>query len=143
MLFRSVSNADLLESECDILIPAALENQITDANAGNVQASVIIVLANGPTTPEADDILFERGIAVIPDILANAGGVVVSTLEWEQNLTGEHWTEEEVFSRLSKTLTDASVAVLEKSLGLKTDLRKAAFAVALDRLEEAFALEKH
>ena len=129
-----LSNAELLELPCDVLIPSALENQITSANAKNIQAKVVLELANGPTTPEADDILFERGIPVVPDILANSGGVMVSTFEWEQNLKGEHWTEEAVNKKLRDALTQEALNVWQKSQKLKTDLRRAAFIVALERL---------
>ncbi|MGH7141550.1 MAG: Glu/Leu/Phe/Val family dehydrogenase, partial [Minisyncoccia bacterium] len=96
-----LSNAELLELSCDVLIPAALEHQITKQNAPRIRAKLILELGNGPTTPEADDILFARGIPVVPDILANAGGVIVSTFEWQQNRAGEHWSEADVFARLS------------------------------------------
>ncbi len=99
---KNITNDELLEIECDVLIPAALENQITDKNAKNIKTKLIVELANGPTTPEADDILFARGIPVVPDILANAGGVTVSTFEWEQNIKKEHWTEIDVFQKLKK-----------------------------------------
>src|SRR3990167_8262339 len=97
---KKVTNEGILELPADVLIPAALENQITGENVGRINTRVILELANGPTTPEADDALFARGIQVIPDILANAGGVVVSTFEWEQNLKGEHWSEKEVLDKL-------------------------------------------
>jgi glutamate dehydrogenase/leucine dehydrogenase len=129
-----LSNAELLELPCDVLIPSALENQITSANAKSIKTKVVLELANGPTTPEADDILFERGIIVIPDILANSGGVMVSTFEWEQNLKGEHWTEEAVNKKLHDALTKEAINVWQKSQKLKTDLRRAAFIIALERL---------
>ena len=129
-----ISNAALLELPCDVLIPAALEHQITKLNADRIQANVVLELANGPTTPEADDILFAKGTVVIPDILANAGGVVVSTFEWEQNLTGEHWTEEDVFQKLEKLLSKEAANIWQRAQELKTDVRRAAFIVALERL---------
>jgi glutamate dehydrogenase/leucine dehydrogenase len=132
---RTVSNAELLELPCDVLIPAALENQITKENASHIQTKLVLELANGPTTPEADDILFARGITVIPDILANAGGVVVSTFEWEQNLKNEHWTEEVVLQKLQQLLAKEAVHVWKHATELKTDLRRAAFVVALSRLD--------
>ncbi len=132
---RTISNTELLELLCDVLIPAALENQITKENASRIQTKLVLELANGPTTPEADDILLARGIPVIPDILANAGGVVVSTFEWEQNLKNEHWTEEVVLQKLQQLLAKEAVHVWKHATELKTDLRRAAFVVALSRLD--------
>jgi len=132
---RQVSNAELLELSCDVLIPAALENQITKDNAERVHAKLVLELANGPTTPEADDILFARGVPVVPDILANAGGVVVSTFEWEQNLKQEHWTEEVVLQKLQHLLAKEAAHVWKHSVEWQTDLRRAAFIVALSRLD--------
>lgn len=132
-----LSNMELLEQECDVLIPAALENQITESNANNIKAKFILELANGPITPEADDILLSRGIPVVPDILANSGGVTVSTYEWEQNLKGEHWTEVEVFAKLKEKLDTESKLIDDKSRALSTDLRRSAFIVALERIEKA------
>ncbi|HEY0010341.1 MAG TPA: Glu/Leu/Phe/Val dehydrogenase [Candidatus Paceibacterota bacterium] len=133
----AITNAELLLLPCDVLIPAALENQITDANVNDVQAKAILELANGPTTPEADDRLFARGIHVIPDILANAGGVIVSYFEWKQNLTNETWTEEDVNARLKDILDTQSVLVHDEALTRATDLRRAAFLIALLRLKAA------
>lgn len=134
---KDITNEELLLLECDVLIPAALENQITESNAKDIKAKLVIELANGPTTPEADDILFGRNIHVIPDILANAGGVTVSTFEWEQNLKGEHWTEVEVFQKLKKIMEEESDVIFNRSVELKTDIRRAAFIVALERIEKA------
>ena len=139
---REISNAALLELECEVLIPAALENQITAENAPRIHTQMILELANGPTTPEADDQLFGRGISVVPDILANAGGVVVSTFEWEQNLKNLHWSEEEVNTKLGELLTRESLDVLRRARELSTDLRRGAYALALDRLEAAAAGKK-
>lgn len=133
-LARSMRNEEVLELKCDVLVPAALENQITASNAARIKARIVLELANGPTTPEADDILFSRNISVIPDILANAGGVVVSTFEWEQNLKGEHWSEQEVFGKLEKIMQKLSLVVYERATELKTDLRRAAFTIALERI---------
>ncbi|MDE1925328.1 MAG: Glu/Leu/Phe/Val dehydrogenase [Patescibacteria group bacterium] len=132
---KNISNAELLELPCDVLIPSALEHQITKANAARINAKMVLELANGPTTPEADDMLFERGIVVVPDILANAGGVIVSTFEWEHNLKGEHWTEQIVFEKLQKILSQQAEIIFKYSKDLKTDLRRGAFAVALERLD--------
>ncbi len=134
---RTITNEELLELACDVLIPAALENQITEKNAENINARLVVELANGPTTPEADDILLARGIPVVPDILANAGGVTVSTFEWEQNLKSEKWTEEEVFAKLKKIMEEETNLIYQKSLDLATDIRRAAFIVALERIEKA------
>ncbi len=134
---RPTTNEELLTLPCDVLIPAALENQITKDNAHEIQTRLVLELANGPTTPEADDILFARGIPVVPDILANAGGVIVSTFEWEQNLKGEHWSEEEVFARMRAILEKQSKLVWDQAQTLETDLRRSAFLLALDRLAEA------
>jgi len=134
---KNITNEELLETECDVLIPAALEDQIRDDNAKNIKTKLIVELANGPTTPEADDILFARGIPVIPDILANAGGVTVSTFEWEQNLKKEHWTEQDVFAKLKKIMDEETEIIWNKSKELNTDIRRAAFVVALERIETA------
>ena len=130
-----ITNEDLLELPCDILIPAALENQITEVNAKNIKAKLVVELANGPTTPEADDILFANNIVVIPDILANAGGVTVSTFEWEQNLKNEHWTEEDVNKKLKEIVEKETENIWNRSLSLKTDMRRTGFIVALERIE--------
>ena len=132
-----VTNAELLEIECDVLVPAALENQITGDNADKIKAKFILELANGPTTTEADEILYKKNIPVVPDILANSGGVTVSTFEWEQNLKGEHWAEADVFTKLKEILDRESMVIYEKSVSVKTDLRRAAFIVALERIAQA------
>ncbi|MBT5808086.1 Glu/Leu/Phe/Val dehydrogenase [Candidatus Uhrbacteria bacterium] len=128
---------DVLYEPCDLLIPAALESQIREDNADRVQAKAVLELANGPTTPEADDLLLARNIPVVPDILANAGGVTVSTFEWEQNLKGEHWSEEDVFVRLKEIMVRESLAIASRAAELKTDLRRGAFVIALERIQEA------
>lgn len=133
---KSITNEELLMLPCDVLIPAALENQITENNAKEIKSKIIVELANGPTTPEADDILFERGIPVIPDILANAGGVTVSTFEWQQNLLGEHWSEKEVFTKLKEIMDKEAEFIFERSNELNTDIRRAAFITALERIEK-------
>jgi len=134
---REITNAELLELPCDVLIPAALENQITGENAERIQAKFVLELANGPISPEADDVLLKRNISVVPDILANSGGVVVSTFEWEQNLKNEHWSEKEVFEKLKEILVRESDEVHKVSLETRTDLRRAAFIVALSRISGA------
>ena len=133
---QNITNEKLLETECDLLVPAAFENVITEANANKIKARAILELANGPITPEADEILFKNGIPVIPDILANSGGVTVSYFEWDQNLKNEHWTEKEVFDKLRPMMEDASRKILEKSKEFKTHLRMGAFILALERIQE-------
>lgn len=134
---RNISNAELLELECGVLVPAALEGQITAENAARVQAKVVLELANGPVTVDADEILFGKGIQVIPDILANAGGVTVSYFEWDQNMKGEKWSAEKVDEMLKDYMDKAAEAVWQKKTENNTDLRRAAFIVALERLEQA------
>lgn len=131
---KNITNDELLQMECDLLIPAALENVITDKNVNKIKAKVILELANGPITSSADEILFKRGIPVVPDILANSGGVVVSYFEWDQNLRGESWTEAEVFAKLKPLITKAAKRVLKKSKESNTDLRMGAFIAALERI---------
>ena len=138
---KKISNDELLELPVDVLVPAALENQITAENAPRVSAKLILELANGPTTPEADEILHQRGIAVVPDILANAGGVIVSTFEWEQNLANEQWAEDKVLSKLKDTLVPQADLIWQKAAEKKVPLRVAAFIVALERLANAQAQE--
>ncbi len=133
---KNLTNAELLELSCDVLVPAAFENQITETNANNIKAKVVLELANGPTTPEADEILFKKGIQVIPDVLANSGGVTVSYFEWDQNLKNEHWSEKEVFDKLLPLMNDAAKKIFQKSKELNTDLRMGAFILALERIKE-------
>lgn len=131
---KEISQSELLTLSCDVLIPSALENQITEENAKEIKARLVLELANGPTTPEADDVLFAKGIHVVPDILANSGGVTVSTFEWEQNLKGEKWTKEEVFSKLKEKMEKEANNVLDNARKYDTDLRRGAFILAMERL---------
>lgn len=131
---KEISQVELLTLPCHVLIPSALENQITIDNAKEIQARLVLELANGPTTPEADDILFGKGIYVVPDILANSGGVTVSTFEWEQNLKKEKWTKEEVFEKLKEKMDKEAMNVLDYSRSNNTDLRRSAFILAMERL---------
>ncbi|GAC1390938.1 MAG: Glu/Leu/Phe/Val dehydrogenase [Vulcanimicrobiaceae bacterium] len=132
-----ISNKDLLECDCDVLIPAALEKVITEKNAGSIKAKIIAEAANGPTLPEADQILYERGIMVLPDILANAGGVTVSYFEWVQDLQANFWEEDEINARLRKILTRAFRDTYEQAQMRKVNMRRGAYAVAVGRVAEA------
>lgn len=134
---KSMSNEELLETECTILIPAALENQITGKNAGKVKAKIMAEAANGPTTPEADDILYRNKILIIPDILANGGGVTVSYFEWLQNLRRDYWTEAEVNERLDKNITKAFLDVYDTHEKYSVNMREASTVLAVNRVVEA------
>jgi glutamate dehydrogenase (NAD(P)+) len=135
-----ISNADILEVECDILVPAALENQITEVNAPRIKARIVAEAANGPTTPEADAILHDRGIFMIPDILCNAGGVTVSYFEWVQDMQSFFWTEERINQNLKEIMDRAFEAVYEMSSTREVDMRTAAYMVAVARVAEATTL---
>ena len=124
----------VIASDCDILVPAALEEQITEENAERVKADVILEIANGPITPEADDSLSARGVAVVPDVLANAGGVTVSYFEWLQNRSDSLWTKDMVHERLEQTMTDAYRDVADFAINRNVTLREAAYALALQRI---------
>ena len=137
---KSISNDELLETECTILIPAALENQITGKNAGKVKAKLVAEAANGPTTPEADDILYKNKILNIPDILANGGGVTVSYFEWLQNLRRDYWTEAEVNERLDRNITKSFLDTFATSEKYGVNLRKASTVLAVNRVVEAVQL---
>lgn len=132
-----VSNVDILTMDTDILIPGALENVLTKDNAADIKAGVILELANGPTTPEADTILFQRGIHVVPDILANAGGVTGSYFEWLQNMQKEHWTEAQVWEKLRPIMVDSFKAVWDAAQEHKVNLRTGAYIVAVERIGQA------
>ncbi len=137
---QSISNKELLETECTILIPAALENQITKDNVGNIKTKIVAEAANGPTTPDADKVLYNNNIMVIPDILANGGGVTVSYFEWLQNLRREYWTEAEVNDRLDTNITKAFLGAYDTHLKHNTDMRKASMIVALNRVVDAIKI---
>jgi glutamate dehydrogenase (NAD(P)+) len=134
---RAVTNAELLELECDILIPAALEGMITERNAPHIRARIIAEAANGPTSPEADDILRERGVMVIPDILCNAGGVTVSYFEWVQDREEFFWTIDEINARLRRIMVRAFEDVHRTSVEHDVDLRLAAYMLSVSRVAEA------
>ena len=134
---KAISNAELLAIDCDILIPAALSNQIDGNNANDVKAKIVVELANSPLTAQADDILFKRGVVVIPDILANAGGVVVSYFEWSQNLSNDAWPEEKVLERLKQVMTTAFNDVNGHCREAQCRMRKAAYELAVKRILKA------
>ena len=131
---ESITNKELLELDVDVVVPAAIENQITEKNANDVKAKIVLELANGPTTPEADKILKEKDIVVIPDILANAGGVTVSYLEWGQNLQNYYWKEETIQQRLKEIMVDAFNNVTTTAEEYNVDLRTGAYIIAISRV---------
>ncbi|HET8567937.1 MAG TPA: Glu/Leu/Phe/Val dehydrogenase [Candidatus Limnocylindria bacterium] len=134
---EKVDNADLLELDCDILIPAAIENQIGEHNAPRIKAKIVAEAANGPTSPEADRILFSRNVFLIPDILCNAGGVTVSYFEWVQDLQNLFWREATINARLKEVMVKSFADVLEMAKKNKVDMRTAAYMVAVHRVAEA------
>ncbi|MGF3103478.1 Glu/Leu/Phe/Val family dehydrogenase [Rossellomorea sp. DUT-2] len=134
---NTITNEELLELDCDILVPAAIENQITEKNAHNIRASIVVEAANGPTTLEATKILTERGILLVPDVLASSGGVTVSYFEWVQNNQGYYWSEEEVEEKLEKILVSSFNNVYETSQSRRVDMRLAAYMVGVRKMAEA------
>ena len=134
---EAIPNEDLLALECDVVIPAALEGVITEDNAEDIRARIVVEAANGPTTTEADEILHDRGIQVVPDILANAGGVAVSYFEWVQDIQAYFWTEDEVNARLRRVVEEAYIHVLEMAEERKVTMRQAATILGVSRVAEA------
>ncbi len=133
----TISNKELLELDCDILVPAAISNQITEENAANIKASIVVEAANGPTTLEATKILTEREILLVPDILASAGGVTVSYFEWVQNNQGYYWTEEEVMEKLEKVMVSSFDTIYQLAQNHQVDMRLAAYMIGIKKVAEA------
>lgn len=137
-LFKNtITNRELLELDCDILVPAAIENQITKDNADNIKATIVVEAANGPTTLEATKILTDRGILLVPDVLASSGGVTVSYFEWVQNNQGYYWTEEEVAKRLEEVMVNAFNNVYNTAQTRRVDMRLSAYMVGVRKMAEA------
>jgi len=134
---KPITSHELLTTDCDVLVPAALENVITAENADKIKAKIIVEMANGPTTPEADEILNKKGVIIVPDVLANSGGVTVSAFEWEQNMKGEKWDERRVNERLEKTITEAFEKVWKIKEEKNVDLRQSAYILAVDKVAKA------
>jgi glutamate dehydrogenase (NAD(P)+) len=134
---RAIADSEVLEVPCDVLVPAALENQVTSENAGRIQARLVLEAANGPLTPDADLLLARRGITVVPDVLANAGGVTVSYFEWVQDLQSFFWDEDEINARLEKVMHHAFTEVWENSRQHGVSLRQGAYFLAIERVAEA------
>ena len=134
---ETITNEELLELECDILVPAAIENQITEKNAHKINAKIVVEAANGPTTSEGTRILTERGILLVPDVLASAGGVTVSYFEWVQNNMGYYWSEEEVREKLTKKMVDAFENVYTVATTRNIDMRLAAYMIGVRKTAEA------
>ena len=132
-----ITNEELLELDANVLAPAALENQITKDNASNIKAKIILELANGPTTPEADKILHNKDVLVAPDVLANAGGVTVSYFEWQQNLAGEHWSEKKVLEKLGPIMKKSFEEIWNLCKQKNVDMRQASFVLAIRRIMES------
>lgn len=132
-----ITNEELLEKDCDILVPAAIANQITAKNAHNIQASIVVEAANGPTTIDATKILNERGVLLVPDILASAGGVTVSYFEWVQNNQGYYWPEEEVAEKLRNVMVNSFETIYQTAATHKVDMRLAAYMTGIRKSAEA------
>jgi glutamate dehydrogenase (NAD(P)+) len=134
---EAIPPEDLLTLECDVVIPAALEGVISEDNAEDIRARIVVEAANGPTTTKADEILHDRGIQVVPDILANAGGVAVSYFEWVQDIQAYFWTEDEVNARLRRVMEEAYIDVLDMAEDRKVTMRQAATILGVSRVAEA------
>jgi glutamate dehydrogenase/leucine dehydrogenase len=137
---KTISGEEIIETECTILIPAALENQITHKNASKISAKIVAEAANGPTTPEADETLFKNKVLLIPDILANGGGVTVSYFEWLQNLRREYWTEPDVNDRLDRNISKAFADVYQTHEKHGVNMRKASTLLAIEKVADATRL---
>jgi glutamate dehydrogenase/leucine dehydrogenase len=135
--YQEATNEELLEMNCDVLVPAAIENQITNKNVDKIKAVTIIELANGPTTPEADEVLYEKNVTVLPDVLANAGGVTVSYFEWLQNMQNTSWSESETNRKLAQIMIESYNNVCATAKKYDIDYRKASFILAIERIESA------
>ncbi len=139
---KKITNEELLKLDVDVLIPAAIENQVTKKNADKIEAKILLELANGPVTPDADEILFSNGVLDMPDFLVNSGGVIVSYFEWVQNIESYYWSKEEVYKKLDTIITKSFKDVIEKekeyaTKGRKIDARTAAYIIAVDRVANA------
>jgi glutamate dehydrogenase len=135
--YKEATNEELLVMDCDVLVPAAIENQIIADNVDEIKATTIIELANGPTTPEADVVLHKNGVVVVPDVLANAGGVTVSYFEWLQNIQNTSWTESETNRKLTEIMTESYDGVCDKAKEYNIDYRTASFILAIERITQA------
>ena len=137
---KSITNDEVLETKADILIPAALENQITKKNADKIESRIVAEAANGPTLPEADEILFQKKITVLPDVLANAGGVTVSYFEWAQDIQGFYWSLQEVNDRLERVMVRSYADVYKVATDQKVHNRTAAYILAIQRVVDAIKI---
>lgn len=137
---KEITNGEVLETDCDILIPAALENQITSHNAARIKAKIVAEAANGPTTPDADAMLQDKGVFLIPDILCNAGGVTVSYFEWVQDLNRDQWSEATVNAKLKEIMTRSFRQTLAMSDKAQASMRLAAYLLAVQSVAEATAM---